>query len=147
MIPFYIIFLAGVLSSPVVSDDPNSAVKAQISVEATRQGVPVPLALAMAEVETGFRNVKAKRSGARGPLQVHKSALKPGELPKLLLDPEWNLRRGIEILKTYHEKSKGKHLLTRILFVCGYKYEKSCTDSTIQRIKDRWRPVARKYLL
>ncbi len=120
-------------------------IQLHVGMEAIEQGVDPALALAMADVETGFKHCKARRSGARSALQVHKSALRKGELPKLLLDPAWAVKRGVELIKIYHAKAKGDPALTRILYVCGYGYKKSCSVETLKRIRFRWAPVAKKW--
>jgi len=114
-----------------------------IKAEALRQGVPVELALATAEVESGFRDVQ--NGSSYGPMQVHISGLLPGESATDLKNPTFSIARGVSILKQRLKLAKGDTLLARIMYLCGPGYQKSCSEAAIARLRTRWGPVASKY--
>lgn len=131
------------------SSGPPSAsveqIQALIRAEALRQGVPVELALATADAESGFKNVKATNGASYGPLQVHKSHLLPGENEQVLLNMLVSIPRGIAILKKYLAIAKGDSALMRVIYFCGPNYTKSCSPASIARNRARWAPIAARW--
>jgi hypothetical protein len=110
--------------------------------EARAQGVPIEVALAFAEVETMFRD---KHSGnSYGPLQVDKSGVFPDEHP-FLHKLEWNVRKGIEILKLNLKRAKGQAKNARYMYVCGRNFKRSCSPTKLAIIDRRWAPVAERW--
>lgn len=80
----------------------RTAIRNMVAAEASRQGVPVNLALAVAKQESGFNPRAVSYQGARGVMQVM-----PGTARLLgfagstaqLHDPETNIRLGVMYLK------------------------------------------------
>ena len=134
-----------------VSDDKRTteqlAVMVRIRAEALKQGVPVELALATAEAESNFRNVKATNGASYGPLQVHKSHLLPGEAESVLLNMDVSIPRGITILRNLLARAGGDPIEMRVMYFCGpyYRTKGSCSDESIARTKSRWAPVAARW--
>jgi hypothetical protein len=113
-----------------------------IEQEARKQGVPAEVALAFAEVETMFRDKHAGNS--YGPLQVDKSGVFPKE-HKLIHKIEWNVQKGIEILKLRLQWSKGLATHARYMYVCGRNFKRSCSPEKLALIDRRWAPVAERW--
>lgn len=132
-------------------DRPNDKTVSQQSImkmiraEARRQGVPEAFALATAELESNFQNVKAKKGRSYGPMQVHVSALKDGEAEDRLLDLTFSIPRGVSILKDRLKRAKGDTLLARIMYFCGPGWQKSCSEPALDNLKRRWAPAAIKW--
>lgn len=104
--------------------------------------MPEEFALANAEVESGFKNVKAAKGESYGPLQVHISS---GYTSDQLKSMDVSIPAGVKILKQRLVKAKGDSLLARIMYFCGPGYEKSCSAAAIANLQKRWAPIATKW--
>lgn len=131
--------------TPTSGNASQEQIKNLLRAEALRQGVPVELVLAFAELESNFKNVKAPNARSYGPLQVHVSGLKDGESEAQLFDMSFSIPRGVEILKRYLKLASGNSELARIIFFCGPGWQTSCSAESLVRVKERWRPVALKW--
>lgn len=126
-----------------------------VAKEAGLQGVPVELALAFADLESGFKNVKAPNAASYGPLQVHVSALQAGETEAMLQNMSFSIPRGISILKKYLGLAGGVSLDARLIYFCGYKGWKTlctatvtsgcCSQAARDRVTARWKIAAAKW--
>ena len=128
-------------------DPSQELIQEKVRAEALRQGVPPELALAMTEVESNFKNIKAKRGESYGPLQVHVSS--GYTAAQLWGDMDLSIRVGVGIIKQRLQKAGGDSLLSRILYFCGPGYlipgQKGCSEVAVDRLKTRWGPVAAKW--
>lgn len=113
--------------------------------EAQRQGVPPELALAFAELESGFANIKAVNGKSYGPMQTHVSALLPGETEAQLANMAFSIPRGMGILKQRLARAGNDTTLCRVMYFCGVKWEKSCSEAALARLKARWAPAAARW--
>lgn len=119
---------------------------AMIIAEAQRQGVAIELALATAEVESNFTNVKAVNGASYGPMQVHTSHLAAGETVSDLQNPSFSIARGVQILKRYLTKAGGDTVTARIFYFCGPAYtDSSCKPATRETVKARWKTATTKW--
>ena len=140
---FYI-FLLGLPNMAMAQDLSADQIKimTHIEREAREQGVPRELALAYGEVETMFKDKRSGRS--YGPLQVDKSSVPPDQ-HKLVPLLNWNVKKGIAILKANLIRTKGHAEKARYMYVCGRLYNRSCSKEKIRLIKNRWSSVASKW--
>ena len=78
----------------------RSGIKRLVADEATRMGVPVSLALAVAHAESNFDGRAESRAGARGVMQVmpRTAWTEYGIEPRLLWNPRLNVRLGLHFL-------------------------------------------------
>ena len=137
---------AATSSTPPTLGPSAQQIKALIQAEALRQGVPVELAWAIADVESGFKNIKAVNGASYGPLQVHKSHLLPGESEEVLLNMAVSIPRGITVLKRYLALAKGNSAQMRVIYFCGPNYTpKSCSPASVAKNQARWAPVAARW--
>lgn len=115
----------------------------KIRAEATKQGVPVEFALATADLESGFEN-KQNVSGGQsfGPMQVNVVNLKSGETVDQLKNLDFNIKRGVEILKKYLKQAGGNTYKARILYFCGPGL---CKGNPPERLTVRWNEAASKW--
>lgn len=150
----YVFWPKGVLEASVSADAPLSAsqkeIIALIRAEARRQGVPEELALAFADLESKFQNVKAAGGESYGPMQVHISHLKPGEDKSILWDMSVSIPRGVAILKNYLKKAGGVSAIARTIYFCGPGSMKGplygCkTMGAVQTNQNRWQDAAAKW--
>ena len=104
---------AGVLSLAWVESDarlpttlPRATVMAMVAEEAAVQGVPVDLALAVAEAESGFATLAISGKGARGVMQMMPRTARDlyGLKPYQLFDARTNIRAGVSYLGSLIER-------------------------------------------
>ncbi|MFQ5974320.1 MAG: lytic transglycosylase domain-containing protein [Alphaproteobacteria bacterium] len=88
----------------------RAAIEALVVEEATRMGVPVSLALAVAHAESSFDPNALSHKGARGVMQIMpKTALgEYGIGPELLWNPRINVRLGLHFLKRLLWRYRGR---------------------------------------
>lgn len=88
----------------------RGAIEALVVEEATRMGVPVALALAVAHAESSFDPSALSHKGARGVMQIMpKTALgEYGIGPELLWHPRINVRLGLHFLKRLLWRYRGR---------------------------------------
>lgn len=133
-------------SASVLGDDYSSAQKAimtKVKTEALRQGVPVELALATADLESRFVNVQNKDGGqSYGPMQVNVVNLRQGETLTQLKNVDFNIKRGVEIIKSNLKKAQGNSYKARVLYFCG---SGMCGGNPPKKLTDRWNEAVRKW--
>jgi hypothetical protein len=112
----------------------------RLRAEAERQGVPVELVLATADVESSFKNVKAAKGNSFGPLQVNTVW---GYTPEQLQDLDFSIRAGVKILKDYLKKAQGSSERARTFYFCGPF--KPCTPAVQARVDRRWAVAAARW--
>lgn len=115
----------------------------KIKLEAFKQHVPSEFALAIADVETGFINVQNKKGVLSfGPMQVHVSNLERGERKAALREIDFNIKKGVGIIKDTLKRANGSTLKARLLYFCGYK---PCKLKTQIKVLSRWQRFAKKW--
>ncbi len=111
--------------------------------EAFKQKVPVEFALANADLESSFKNLQNAAGGKSfGPMQVNVVNLKPGETLAKLKNLDFNIKRGVEILRRYLVKANGDTFKARILYFCGPGL---CRGKPPEKLIIRWRAAAQKW--
>lgn len=136
--------------------DERAQIRALIELEAPRQEVPTPLVLAVADDESGLRNLVGdlhradplKR--AYGPFQLQaRFHLREGEQLSALLDLQTNVERGIAEVKRTLTLAGGDVLRARFIYVCGRRFLQACSSKRLREIRaswtrtwQRWRPRA-----
>lgn len=140
----WLLCLPRIASANVRPDLNEEQIKILVHIEreARAQDIPPEIALAFAEVETMFQDKRSGRS--YGPLQVDKSAVFPEDhtsLPRL----SWNIKKGIAIIKANLARARGKTKNARFMYVCGPKFNASCSTGKIELIARRWASVAAKW--
>ena len=138
---------AAVPAPPNIPPATESDIITRLRAEAAKQGVPVELVLATADLESGFKNVKATNGRSYGPMQVHVSALNKdaGETEAMLWNMSFSIPRGVSILKQRLRLAKGDSALMRVMYFCGGNYTQSCKGQSIARVRARWAGVVPKY--
>jgi hypothetical protein len=111
-----------------------------IAAEARRQGVDPRVALAYAELESGFTN--ADNGVAYGPLQVN-AKFYAGPASDLL--GPIGIVEGVRLVKKYLEAAGGDPELGRVMYLCGIAGARTCSETTKARVRARWAKVAPKY--
>lgn len=100
----------------------HSDVRKMVAAEASRQGVPVGLALSIAKQESNFRCSAVGRSGERGVMQILPRTAKglgyKGK-PAGLNNCQTGIRYGIMYLKLAHKKAGGNTYRTAVLYNGG----------------------------
>ena len=132
--------------------DPSLEIRELIELEASRQKVPVPVALAFADGESGLTNIvgdahrKDPLRRAYGPFQLQaRWHLLAGEPLVHLLKLEVNIARGVSMVKWALGRSKGDTLIARLMYVCGRQFEISCTEKHREEIRESWARVWRRW--
>lgn len=98
------------------------SVKEMVRSEAVRQGVPVGLALAVAEKESRFKCHVVGRAGERGVMQIKPSTARGigyRGSPSGLSDCATGIRYGMMYLKMAYKKAKGSVYKTALLYNGG----------------------------
>lgn len=143
-------------SAHAQQEDPTWKIRELIEREAARQAVPPLVALAFADDESGLKNVVGDKhkpdpmKRAYGPFQLQaRFHLLAGEPISKLLKLEVNIPRGVAIIRWALERSDGDALTARFMYVCGRRFNVSCSDKRREEIREswdaawkRWRPRA-----
>lgn len=132
--------------------DPTLEIRELIELEAARQKVPAPVALAFADGESGLTNIvgdahrKDPLRRAYGPFQLQaRWHLLAGEPLVHLLKLDVNIARGVSMVKWALWRSRGDALIARLMYVCGRQYEISCTEKHREEIRESWAIVWRRW--
>jgi hypothetical protein len=121
------------------------AIAELVAARAHAIGVPAEFALATCELESNFADIKASNGESYGPMQVHVSTLRPGETVANLKNMTWNIARGVLILQQRLKLAGGDSELARIMYFCGPGWQKSCSATSLGRVRARWRPAAARW--
>lgn len=116
--------------------------------ESVRQQVSTHVALAFADEESGLKNIvgdkhrKDPLSRAYGPFQLQaRWHLLHGEPLLKLLRLDVNIKRGVSVIKRALLRSNGDTTIARLMYVCGRRFEKSCSRKRREQIQESWASV------
>jgi hypothetical protein len=140
--------LAWLVWPALAQADADPHIRLLIELEAARQHISAPIALAFADDESGLKNIVGDMhrpdpmKRAYGPFQLQaRFHLLTGEQPHKLLKLGVNIERGVAAIRQALERAEGDVVIARLMYVCGRKFKVACSARRIAEIRESWTAV------